>query len=89
LRRFNAREHPLTPREREVLHWIAEGKRDAEISVILKLSIRTVEQHVHVCLHKLGVETRSAATAEVWRARRRATELDNPAQEKRARSRQS
>jgi DNA-binding CsgD family transcriptional regulator len=69
-------EKPLTPREREVLHWLAEGKRDAEMSVILKLSIRTVEQHVGVCLRKLGVETRSAATAEVWRARNRATRLD-------------
>ena len=59
----------LTPREREILHWVAEGKRDHEIAAILRISQRTIEQHVHVCLEKLGVETRSAATAAVWRAR--------------------
>jgi DNA-binding CsgD family transcriptional regulator len=59
----------LTPRERETLHWVAEGKRDHEIAAILQISERTIEQHVHSCLEKLGVETRSAATAAVWRAR--------------------
>ena len=62
---------PLTPREREILHWVSEGKRDADIACILKLSVRTVEQHVRICLQKLGVETRAAAAAEVWRARSR------------------
>ena len=62
-------EKPLTPREREVLHWVAEGKRDAEIAVILGNSVRTVEQHVRICLRKLGVETRVAACAAIWRAR--------------------
>jgi DNA-binding CsgD family transcriptional regulator len=64
----------LTPRERETLHWVAEGKRDHEIAVILRISERTIEQHVHACLEKLGVETRSAATAAVWRARMSAPE---------------
>jgi DNA-binding CsgD family transcriptional regulator len=59
----------LTPREREILHWLAEGKRDAEIASILNLSVRTVEQHVRTCLRKLNVETRTAACAAVWRAR--------------------
>lgn len=62
---------PLTICERKVLHWVAEGKRDSEIGTILGMSVRTVEQHVGSCLRKLGVETRAAATAEVWRARRR------------------
>lgn len=62
-------EHPLTPREREVLHWVVEGKRVGEISIILSISVRTVEHHVRVCLQKLGVETRVAACATVWRAR--------------------
>jgi DNA-binding CsgD family transcriptional regulator len=60
---------PLTAREREVLQWVAEGKRDAEIATLLGISVRTVEHHVHLCLQKLGVETRVAACAEVWRAR--------------------
>ena len=60
-------QEPLTPREREILHWVAEGKRDAEIASILNLSVRTVEQHVRTCLRKLNVETRTAACAMVWR----------------------
>jgi DNA-binding NarL/FixJ family response regulator len=63
--------HDLTPRECDVLHWLAEGKRDSEIAVILNLSVRTVEQHVATCLRKLNVETRTAACAAVWRARSR------------------
>jgi len=59
----------LTPREREILHWVAEGKRDSEIATILNLSVRTVEQHVRTCLLKLNVETRTAACAVVWRSR--------------------
>ena len=60
----------LTPREREILHWVAEGKRDSEIAKILNLSVRTVEQHVRTCLRKLNVETRTAACAVLWRERR-------------------
>lgn len=54
----------LTPREREVIHWVREGKRDREIAVILGLSPRTVEKHVGHILEKLGVETRTAAVNE-------------------------
>jgi DNA-binding CsgD family transcriptional regulator len=60
----------LTPREREILHWVAEGKRDAEIAAIFNLSVRTVEQHVRSCLKKLNVETRTAACAVLWRERK-------------------
>jgi DNA-binding CsgD family transcriptional regulator len=70
-------EKPLTPREREILHWVAEGKRNKEIACILKLSVRTVEQHVRVCLQKLGVETRAAAAAEIWQMRTRAMQLND------------
>lgn len=62
-------ESPLTAREREVLHWLSEGKRDSEIAVILGISVRTVEQHVRVCLRKLGVENRAGAMAAIWRTR--------------------
>lgn len=51
----------LSPREREVLHWIAEGKRDGEIAVILGLSPKTVGKHVEHVLAKLGVSNRTAA----------------------------
>lgn len=51
----------LTPREAEVLHWIAEGKRDREIASIVGVSVRTAQHHVSHILEKLNVETRTAA----------------------------
>jgi DNA-binding CsgD family transcriptional regulator len=51
----------LTNRECEVLDWITQGKRDGEIAVILGISQRTVNVHVHSILTKLKVENRTAA----------------------------
>lgn len=60
----------LTPRESEVLEWIAHGKRDAEIAIILGTRRRTISNHVYRLLGKLGVETRTAAVAEANLRRR-------------------
>ena len=43
------------------MHWLAEGKRDREIAIILGLSPRTIEKHVGHILKKFQVETRTAA----------------------------
>ena len=51
----------LTPREAEVLCWVAQGKTNAEIGMILELSIGTVKKHMEHILPKIGVENRSAA----------------------------
>jgi DNA-binding response OmpR family regulator/DNA-binding CsgD family transcriptional regulator len=51
----------LTPRETEVLFWIAQGKTSPEIVVILDSNLNTVKKHVQNMLPKLGVETRLAA----------------------------
>ena len=51
----------LTPRESEVLHWLAEGKTNPEIGIILEASPRTVGKHVEHIYAKLGVESRTAA----------------------------
>lgn len=51
----------LTPREHEVLIWMREGKRNAEISNILGCSVRTVDNHVQSILRKTGAETRTGA----------------------------
>lgn len=56
--------HPLaqlSPRENEVLRWMVQGKRNAEIAAILKTSPRTVEKHVHAILTKFAVENRASA----------------------------
>jgi DNA-binding CsgD family transcriptional regulator len=62
-RRTLGKAHPavLTPREREVFHWLQEGKRNAEIAKILGCSPRTVDKHVEHILHKSTAETRTAA----------------------------
>ena len=51
----------LTGRECEIMHWLAEGKRNREIAIILGLSPRTIEKHVGHILEKFQVETRTAA----------------------------
>ncbi len=51
----------LTPRETEILFWIAQGKTSPEIGIILELAKATVKKHVESILPKLGVETRLAA----------------------------
>lgn len=58
----------LSRRECEVMRWVAEGKRDGEIAIILNISPRTAQQHVHAIFKKLGVETRTAAVATVLKA---------------------
>jgi DNA-binding CsgD family transcriptional regulator len=51
----------LSGRENEVLRWMLEGKRNAEIATILHLSPRTVEKHVQAILGALHVENRATA----------------------------
>ena len=55
----------LTPREMEILSWLAKGKTNRDIGDILERSPRTVNKHLEHIFEKLGVETRSAA-ASVW-----------------------
>ena len=57
----------LTPRERDVLRLLAEGRSDREIATALSLSTRTVGWHVSHLLAKLGVESRTAAAAYAFR----------------------
>jgi DNA-binding response OmpR family regulator/DNA-binding CsgD family transcriptional regulator len=57
------REVALTPRETEVLSWLAKGKTNRDIADILGMSPRTVNKHLEHVFEKLGVETRSAAAA--------------------------
>ena len=51
----------ISPREAEVLLWMAQGKANGEIATILGLSPATVKKHTIHIFEKLGVETRTAA----------------------------
>jgi DNA-binding CsgD family transcriptional regulator len=53
----------LSAEQREILRWIAQGKSNADISVILGHSRRAVDYHVGQILRKLGVATRTQAAA--------------------------
>lgn len=59
----------LTDRERDALGWVAEGKSDWEISVILGVSETTVRFHVDNARRKLGAVTRAQAVARLAAAR--------------------
>lgn len=52
----------LTPRVAEVLLWIAQGKTNPDIAVILGISEATVKKHVLEIFASLAVETRTAAS---------------------------
>lgn len=51
----------ITPREAEVLLWIAQGKSNADISTILGCAENTVKVHIARIFEKLGTENRNAA----------------------------
>ncbi|MEJ7584362.1 MAG: response regulator transcription factor [Acidimicrobiales bacterium] len=63
----------LTPREREVLALVAEGRTNAELAERLYISPRTAGVHVSNILAKLGLSSRTEAAAWALRA-----ELDGP-----------
>jgi DNA-binding NarL/FixJ family response regulator len=56
------KEFGLTPRVAETLLWLAQGKTNGEIAIIIGNSESTVKKHVLEVFGKLGVETRTAAT---------------------------
>lgn len=53
----------LSPREREVLQWIAAGKTYADVGEILSISDRTVEVHLRSAREKLRALTTAQAVA--------------------------
>lgn len=51
----------LTPREHEILHYLARGLTNKEISVAAHLAVDTVKTHLRNIFRKLGVKNRSQA----------------------------
>lgn len=64
----------LGRRESQVLAWVAQGKTNPEIALILGVSSRTVQTHLNRIYRKLDVQTRAAATAKAMEARAVAVE---------------
>jgi DNA-binding CsgD family transcriptional regulator len=63
----------LTERELEVLHLVDEGRTNAEIAHILWVAPSTVRKHLENAYAKLGVKSRTEATALL---RREASQAD-------------
>jgi DNA-binding NarL/FixJ family response regulator len=53
----------LTPREAEVLFWVAQGKTNPEVAIITGVQLTTVKKHLESVFLKLGVDNRTAAAA--------------------------
>jgi LuxR family quorum sensing-dependent transcriptional regulator len=60
---------PLTPRQREILSWVANGKSTWEVSVILGISENTVEFHLREARSRLGVVNTTHAVARALHTR--------------------
>ncbi|MDO8426944.1 MAG: LuxR C-terminal-related transcriptional regulator, partial [Deltaproteobacteria bacterium] len=66
LRIFKAQQSPcgsLSRREKEIVQWIKEGKTNWEISIILKISERTVKFHVQNIERKLNAVNKTHVVA--------------------------
>jgi DNA-binding NarL/FixJ family response regulator len=59
----------LTPRQREVLQLIAEGRTMKEAAAILHISPRTAESHKYEMMQALGVDTTAALIQYAVRAK--------------------
>lgn len=57
----------LTPREKECVEWVAEGKTNWEIGIIMQLSQKTVEKHLSNCQKKFNVFNRTMVVVEALR----------------------
>ena len=63
----NGGSHAVTPRQREVLALLAEGKSRSEIAEKLVISPRTVGSHIQHLLTKFGVHSQAQMVAAAYR----------------------
>jgi len=52
----------ISPREAEILLWMAQGKSNGDIGTLCGISVGTVKKHANHIFEKLGVEGRTSAT---------------------------
>jgi len=65
--REEAAHTPLTPREREIMQWVAIGKSDEEIATLLSIGASTVTTHVESAKRKLDAFRRTYAVVQAIR----------------------
>lgn len=49
----------LTPRQREIVHLLAEGRSNKHIATILSISQRTIKNHTRRACERLELENRT------------------------------
>lgn len=58
---YAAPRRALTPRQREVLGWVGDGKTTRDIALLLNVSPATLEKHLRLAREALSVETTAQA----------------------------
>ncbi|MCL2009986.1 MAG: response regulator transcription factor [Synergistaceae bacterium] len=58
----------LTPREKEILYWLAQGLSNIEVASRMVLSEKTVKNHVSHMLKKLDIRDRTQAAIMAWKS---------------------
>lgn len=54
----------LTPREREILHFLIKGMTNKEISAATHLAVDTIKTHLRNIFRKMGIKNRSQAITQ-------------------------
>lgn len=58
----------LTPRQREVLVWIVEGKENEAIGTLMGITLGTVKFHVMALLRRFDAPNRQLLISRAWKA---------------------
>ncbi len=58
---FASSRRALTPRQREALEWVGDGKTTQDIATIMGLTPATIEKHLRLAREALEVETTAQA----------------------------
>lgn len=59
-----AQSRVLSPRQREALEWVADGKTTQDVAMLMGISTAMVEKHLRLVREALGVETTAHAVAK-------------------------
>ncbi|HGG05316.1 MAG TPA: LuxR family transcriptional regulator [Aliiroseovarius sp.] len=58
---YQGKRQPLSPRQQEVLDWVALGKTNLDIATIMDVAPATVEKHLRLVREKMDVDTTAQA----------------------------
>lgn len=59
-----SRHRALSPRQREALEWVADGKTTQDVAMLMGVSAAMVEKHLRLAREALAVETTAQAVAK-------------------------